>query len=97
MVGLMIVIGVLITCVSLSLFNTELILNVEFWLLTLVLVCFGLLGFLDDFIKICFKRNLGLTLSQKLIGQLVIAVIFYLVMKQYNLGTAIPIQGNTIE
>src|SRR5699024_2149765 len=38
--GLMIVIGVLITFVILSLFNTELILNVEFWLLTLVLVGF---------------------------------------------------------
>ena len=95
--GLMIVIGVLITFVILSLFNTELILNVEFWLLTLVLVGFGLLGFLDDFIKIGFKRNLGLTSLQKLIGQIVIAVIFYFVMKQYNLGTAISIPGTNIE
>lgn len=95
--GLMIVIGVLITFVILSLFNTELLLNVEFWLLTLVLVGFGLLGFLDDFIKIGFKRNLGLTSLQKLIGQIVIAVIFYFVMKQYNLGTAISIPGTNIE
>src|SRR5699024_11523071 len=80
-----------------SLFNTELILNVEFWLLTLVLVGFGLLGFLDDFIKIGFKRNLGLTSLQKLIGQIVIAVIFYFVMKQYNLWTAISIPLTNIE
>src|SRR5699024_10379704 len=79
MCGLMIVIGVLITFVILSLFKTELILNVEFWLLTLVLVGFGLLGFLDDFIKIGFKRNLGLTSLQKLIGQIIIAIIFYFV------------------
>src|SRR5699024_6367079 len=48
--GLMIVIGVLITFVILSFFNTKLLLYVEFWLLTLVLVCFVLLGFLGDFI-----------------------------------------------
>lgn len=95
--GLMIVIGVLITFVILSLFKTELILNVEFWLLTLVLVGFGLLGFLDDFIKIGFKRNLGLTSLQKLIGQIIIAIIFYFVMRQYNLGTAISIPGTNIE
>src|SRR5699024_12351985 len=83
--GLMIVIGVLITFVILSLFNTELILNVEFWFLTLVLVGFGLLGFLDDFIKIGFKRHLGLTSLKKLIGQLFIAVISYFVMLHFIL------------
>src|SRR5699024_12755025 len=41
--------------------------------------------------------NLGLTSLQKLIGQIIIAVIFYFVMKQYNLGTAISIQGTNIE
>src|SRR5699024_5852110 len=30
-------------------------------------------------------------------GQIVIAVIFYFVMKQYNLGTAISIPGTNIE
>ncbi|HLR59353.1 MAG TPA: phospho-N-acetylmuramoyl-pentapeptide-transferase [Pseudogracilibacillus sp.] len=95
--GLMIVIGVLITLFILSLFSNEITLNVEFWLLTLVLLGFGLLGFLDDFIKIGFKRNLGLTSLQKLIGQIVIAIIFYGVMKQYNLGTAISIPGTDFE
>src|SRR5699024_10228972 len=70
--GLMIVIGVLITFAILSLFKTELILNVEFWLLSLVLVGFGLLGFFDDFINISFNRNLSLTSLQKLIGHIFI-------------------------
>src|SRR5699024_10942761 len=95
--GLMIVIAVLITFVIFSLFTTAIILNVEFRLLTLVLVGFRLLGFLDDFIKIGFKRNLGLTSLQKLIGQIIIAIIFYFVMRQYNLGTAISIPGTNIE
>src|SRR5699024_288395 len=95
--GLMIVISVIISMFIANLFYVEMNLTVEFWLLTLVLVGFGLLGFLDDFIKIGFKRNLGLTSLQKLIGQIVIAVIFYFVMKQYDLGTAISIPGTDIE
>lgn len=95
--GLMIVVSIIITMFIISMFNPNISLNVEFWLLTLVLVGFGLLGFLDDFIKIGFKRNLGLTSLQKLIGQVVIAVIFYLIMRQYNLGTAVSIPGTNIE
>lgn len=95
--GLPIVIGVMVSLFIVNLFFVEMSLGVEFWLLTLVMVGFGLLGFLDDFIIIGFKRNLGLTSLQKLIGQIVIAVIFYIVMKQYNLGTAISIPGTSIE
>lgn len=40
-----------------------------------VTLSFGLLGFLDDFIKIKFKRNEGLKAYQKVIGQLGIAII----------------------
>src|SRR5699024_12663213 len=70
---------------------------VQFCLLTLVLVSFELIGFLDYFIKIDFKRNLILTSLQKLIDQIIIAIIFYFVMSQYNLGTAISIPGTNIE
>jgi phospho-N-acetylmuramoyl-pentapeptide-transferase len=50
----------------------------EIYLLLFVMLSFGLLGFIDDFIKVVMKRNLGLTSRQKLIGQIVISVIFYL-------------------
>jgi phospho-N-acetylmuramoyl-pentapeptide-transferase len=36
---------------------------------------FGVIGFIDDFIKIVLKRNLGLRAYQKLIGQIIIAGI----------------------
>jgi phospho-N-acetylmuramoyl-pentapeptide-transferase len=39
-----------------------------FYVLGLAL-CFGLIGFLDDFTKIKFKRNLGLTSLQKALLQ----------------------------
>ena len=38
-------------------------------------IAFGLLGFLDDFVKVVKKRNLGLTAKQKFALQVVIAVI----------------------
>lgn len=40
----------------------------------LVFLAYGLVGFLDDFIKFKFKRNLGLKAYQKIIFQLVISV-----------------------
>jgi phospho-N-acetylmuramoyl-pentapeptide-transferase len=40
-----------------------------------VFFAFGVLGFLDDFIKIKCKRNLGLRAYQKVIGQLSISII----------------------
>ena len=40
-----------------------------------VFVAYALVGFLDDYIKIKFKRNLGLRPYQKIIFQLLIALI----------------------
>lgn len=37
---------------------------------------FGLIGFLDDFIKVIKKRNLGLRAWQKIVGQLVVTTVF---------------------
>lgn len=37
---------------------------------------FGVIGFADDFIKIYFKRNLGLTEKQKLVFQTLVSVVF---------------------
>ncbi|MGE6753205.1 phospho-N-acetylmuramoyl-pentapeptide-transferase [Rossellomorea sp. NPDC071047] len=63
----------------------------ETYLMILVTVGFGLLGFLDDFIKVVMKRNLGLTSKQKLLGQIVISVIFYLIFKQSDFPTTVSI------
>lgn len=37
---------------------------------------FGALGFIDDFLKVKKKRNLGLTIHAKLIGQVIIATLY---------------------
>jgi phospho-N-acetylmuramoyl-pentapeptide-transferase len=65
--------------------------TVKTYLLLLVTLGFGLLGFLDDFIKVALKRNLGLTSKQKLAGQIIISIIFYLIYKQQGFSTEISI------
>ncbi|WP_409275541.1 phospho-N-acetylmuramoyl-pentapeptide-transferase [Neobacillus sp. SCS-31] len=55
------------------------------YMLIIVTAGFGLLGFLDDFIKVAMKRNLGLTSKQKLLGQIIISVIFYLLYRRNEL------------
>jgi phospho-N-acetylmuramoyl-pentapeptide-transferase len=65
--------------------------TVKTYLLLLVTLGFGLLGFLDDFIKVALKRNLGLTSKQKLAGQILISIIFYLIYKQQGFSTEISI------
>ncbi|WP_102262109.1 phospho-N-acetylmuramoyl-pentapeptide-transferase [Mesobacillus jeotgali] len=65
--------------------------SVETYLLLFVTLGFGLLGFMDDFIKVVMKRNLGLTSKQKLLGQIIISVIFYFIFKQSEFSTVISI------
>lgn len=57
----------------------------------LVLAGFGLIGFLDDGIKVIFKRNLGLTSIQKLIGQIIISIAAFLLLRLGTFDTSISI------
>ena len=47
------------------------------WLALGATMSFGVIGFLDDYIKIVKKRSLGLTGKQKLLGQLITALIVW--------------------
>jgi phospho-N-acetylmuramoyl-pentapeptide-transferase len=65
----------------------------EYWaLLTACLGC-GLVGFLDDYIKIVFKRSLGLTAKQKLFGQLLFSAIFCIILYNMDHSTIIGVPG----
>ena len=48
-------------------------------------LCFGFIGFLDDFVKLKYKRNLGLTSAQKFMLQLAVAALFLYAM--YRTGS----------
>ena len=61
-----------------------------------VTVGFGIIGFLDDYIKIVMKRSEGLNPKQKLLGQIVITGIFaYYLVTSKEIGTTmlIPFTG----
>lgn len=64
-------------------------------LLLLVTLGYGLIGFIDDFIKIFLKQNLGLTAKQKLFAQLVLAFVFYFFLHQAGHSTVVMIPGTT--
>ncbi|WP_373895935.1 phospho-N-acetylmuramoyl-pentapeptide-transferase [Virgibacillus natechei] len=94
--GLIIVVGIIITSIIMVSKASANGIGYELWLLLLVLVGYGLLGFLDDFIKVAMKRNLGLTSKQKLLGQVVIALVFYFILKSQDFPTYIQLPGTEI-
>ncbi|MBR1987821.1 MAG: phospho-N-acetylmuramoyl-pentapeptide-transferase, partial [Clostridia bacterium] len=61
----------------------------EWFVVVLVSVFFGILGFMDDFLKVKLKQNLGLRPYQKIIGQVGIAIIFALFIYFSNIGSNI--------
>src|SRR5690625_2845661 len=95
--GVIILLSITITAIIMVLKFTSAPITFEFWLLIFILLGYGLVGFLDDFIKIAFKRNLGLTSKQKLIGQLLIAIIFYVILKMNDFPTYVKVPGTTLE
>jgi len=68
----------------------------QFWVLLTASLGFGIVGFLDDYIKIVFKRSLGLTARQKLFGQLLFALIVCYLLFNMGHSTAITIPGTSL-
>lgn len=88
--GLIFLGSIIITMIVLS-YIFEDVLTTQTIVLMIVLAGFGLIGFFDDFIIVVMKRNLGLTSIQKLIGQIIIAVIAYFLLKMGPFETTVLI------
>lgn len=71
------------------------VMDTDFYVLLIATLGFGLIGFLDDYIKIIFKRSLGLTAKQKLIGQLVCSGLICVLLWQSGHSTVISIPGTS--
>ncbi|ANU15485.1 phospho-N-acetylmuramoyl-pentapeptide-transferase [Planococcus halocryophilus] len=95
--GLVFLIAIIITVLVVTFIAG--LLTAKVWILLLVLFGYGLIGFLDDFIKVVLKRNLGLTSLQKLIAQIIIAVISFFVLSgsDFETGVNIPFTNISIE
>ncbi len=50
-------------------------------------LCFGFIGFLDDFTKLKYKRNLGLTSIQKALLQMAVSAVFLYAMYKSGMDT----------
>lgn len=74
--------------------------SIEIGLALFVMLGHFVLGFLDDYIKVVLKRNLGLKAKQKLLGQFIIAIIVTYIGTNYAGLTQdvwIPFTGQTYD
>ena len=89
LMGGLMFIGATVICLLVNLFtirNYTVLFTLGFAL------CFALVGFLDDFFKVKFKRDLGLTAFQKMALQMVVSAIYlYILYRQGNLTTSLYI------
>lgn len=72
--GVMFLIGITIASLSLLRWNIPLPGAKEGLIVLLMTIGYGLVGFLDDYIKIGMKRSLGLKAREKLLGQFILAI-----------------------
>lgn len=79
--------------------DAELMGKTEGLVLLLVIMAFGIIGFLDDFIKIALRRSLGLRAKEKLLLQIALAMGFGIVVMMLGRGTSIlvPFSGFFVE
>lgn len=87
--GAVFLVAITVTSLIFSLFQR--VLTAEMWIMLAILLLYGTLGFLDDFIKIFKQRNMGLTSLQKLIGQIVGGILLYTVFKAKGYPTTLSL------
>lgn len=88
--GLIFIIPTILTMFILLLLN-KLELSTNLLIVLFVFISYACLGFVDDFLIIKRKNNIGLTEIQKLIGQIIIAIAFYWVYMKSGANSTIEI------
>ena len=80
MMGGLMFIFAAILCLLTNLFTMQ---DYTVFYVLILSLCFGFVGFLDDFFKLKYKRNLGLTSLQKAMLQMAVSALYlYLLYKQ---------------
>ena len=90
--GIIFIIPTLLAIAMLILRNSIAI-NSNLLIVLFVFVAYGLLGFADDFLKVTKKNNGGLSILQKLIAQIIIAIVFYAIYTKYDGSTVLEISA----
>ncbi len=93
--GIMFIIGIIVSvviCYTVRLVTTDGITDIErnnTFIGLVMALCYGLIGFIDDYIKVVKKRNLGLTAIQKLVLQFAVAVGYLLALRYIGKDTGL--------
>ena len=93
--GIIFIIPTLITMVIL-LFLNKLEFTENLAIVLFVFLSYAALGFIDDFLIIKRNNNIGLTEIQKLIGQILIAIVFYIIYMNSGASATIDINALNI-
>ena len=97
--GIIMILSIIIPIAIISFFvNPEL--KPVLCLLSLTSIGFGIVGFIDDYKKLVLKNTDGLSPSLKMLGQLIVAVVFAILIIEvfnFNPSTYIPILKITLE
>ena len=93
--GIIFIIPTLITMVILLLLN-KLELTENLLIVLFVFLSYAFLGFIDDYLIIKRHNNVGLTEIQKLIGQIAIAIVFFIIYMNSGAEATIDIDALNI-
>ncbi len=84
--GIIIILAILIAVLTSRFFKTEV------WAVIFFILGFGLIGFIDDYIKVIMRQNEGLKPFQKIMGQLIFSVLLACYGSKYSaMGTRLII------
>lgn len=94
--GLIFIIPTILSIVILILMG-KLEFTSNLFIVLFVFVAYAILGFIDDFLIIKRRNNIGLTEIQKLIGQILIAIVFYIIYMKSGASSTLEIYTLGIE
>jgi len=102
--GVIFIFAMLIATVIVGVINGWETFDIQFWGILICSLAFGVIGFIDDFIKVVLKQNLGLRARHKFIMQFVVSLAFAVwvamsgIMGTGFLGTAVivPFTGHPL-
>lgn len=79
----------------LLLLTNKIEMSISLAIILFVMFAYALIGFIDDYISITKKRNKGLTEIQKLLLQVIVALVFYFLYRKYG-GSNINADNSTV-
>ena len=86
--GFIFIVPCIIT-VLILLFTGKMEYSINLFIILFVMISYGTIGFLDDYISLKRNTNKGLTQIQKLFLQLIVAVVFYILFRHFGDGDSV--------